>query len=114
MDAVEYIKTLRRMCESNSDYSDCIKCPMRNKCSPIYEADSTESVAIVEKWAKDHPFETYKSHFLKAFPKANIWEGIPGLCRNVIYKGDCDCESVPDEGLDKTKCTACWNEPYNP
>ena len=67
MDAIEFVKQLRRM-----DEKGAVK-----KCF-IYlregeEADSPEDVvAEVEEWAKEHPLKTRQSEFLKQYPTAHI------------------------------------------
>lgn len=69
MDAIEFVKQLRRMDEKRA-----VK-----KCF-IYlregeEADSPEDVvAEVEEWAKEHPLKTRQSEFLKHYPTARIDE----------------------------------------
>jgi hypothetical protein len=69
-----------------------------------------KAVKIVERWSKDHPQETYKIHFLKAFPNAEQDSGGPRSCRFNIYgrenKSTLNCQRG------HTGCVACWDEPY--
>lgn len=73
MDAVKFVKTLGRMCNA-----ECIKCEFwkrRGKwesCNSWQKNHPEEAVAIVEKWAAEHPVKTRQSVFLKLFPEANV------------------------------------------
>ena len=68
MDAVEYLKTIKRMCELHKPIcwgeDNHTPCELRIKanakgmsCSDYTTTFSEEAVAIVEKWAKEHPPE---------------------------------------------------------
>ena len=85
MDAVEYIKELRRMCKMQKI---CNGCPLRNNgtciaglCDDGLCDEAEKAVQIVEEWAKEHPVKTRQSEFLKLFPNAVIDEndGILGI-----------------------------------
>lgn len=84
MDAVEYIKTIHRLCESQNGYSGCSGCPLLNEddyCSIVDARERAEDVVkIVEQWVKDHPLKTRQSEFLKRFPNAMINESDGILC----------------------------------
>jgi hypothetical protein len=73
MDAVKYIKALRRLCESKRK---CTECPLLNKEESYCIVDTGEyaekAVQIVEQWAKDHPVKTRQSEFLKKYPDAYL------------------------------------------
>ena len=75
MDAVEYLKTLNRMC-----HCECLKCEFGKARSgfetcPVWQrTHPKEAVKIAEKWAKEHPSKTRQSEFLKLFPGADIDE----------------------------------------
>ena len=75
MDAVEFFKTVNRICKNK----DCNECPVykNNTCCMIgFDDDSTksieETISKVEQWAKEHPVKTRQSEFLKKFPNANL------------------------------------------
>lgn len=75
MDAVEFIKTVNRLCKNQI----CEECPVYKNgmcCMVGFDDDSIknieETVSKVEQWAKDHPVKTHQSEFLKMFPNANI------------------------------------------
>ena len=81
MDAVEYVKALRRLCRSKIK---CSECQLLNKEEHCCMADIGEcaekTVQIVEQWAKDNPIKTRQSEFLKLFPNAAIYEDDGILC----------------------------------
>lgn len=67
MDAVEFVKQLRRMIERGVP-RNCFICPCVGQETDLPE----EVVAEVEEWAKDHPVKTRQSEFLKMCPNAPI------------------------------------------
>ena len=75
MDAVKYLKTLRRMCDGG-----CRKCEFEKRlsefvtCTAWRKAHPEEAVAILEQWAKEHPAKTRQSEFLTMFPGADVGE----------------------------------------
>lgn len=74
MDAVEFVKTLSRMCNC-----ECYKCEIWKRlsglesCTVWIETHPEEAVAIVEQWAAEHPAKTRQSVFLEQFPNAPIY-----------------------------------------
>ena len=75
MDAVEFLKTKRRMCSGGN----CDKCSLRDGnngtdygCRAFCENYPEVAVAIVEKWSAEHPIKTRQSEFLKMFPNAKF------------------------------------------
>lgn len=67
MDAIEFVKYLRRM-DENGVLKNCFIYPCAGR-----ETDSQEDVVSeVEQWAKDHPVKTRQSEFLKMFPNAFV------------------------------------------
>ena len=79
MDAVEYVKELRRICKS---HPACNVCPLNSKFCYIANMceDAEKAVKIVEQWAKGHLVKTRQSEFLKMFPNAAIDEDNGILC----------------------------------
>lgn len=73
MDAVEYLKTLNRMC-----HCECLKCEFWKRrsggesCTLWQRTHPEAAVAIVEQWASEHPIKTLQSEFLKHYPGARI------------------------------------------
>lgn len=86
MDAVEFFKTVNRLCENQS----CRECPVCKEgvcmVMNMVRIDGglvesiEETVSKVEQWAKDHPVKTSQSEFLKLFPNATIDEDNGILC----------------------------------
>ena len=71
MDAVKFIKELRRMC----DVCDvCVSCPAHDcECQSLENmVKDTRIVAIVEEWSAAHPRKTRQSVFLEQWPEAKI------------------------------------------
>lgn len=75
MDAVEYLKTLNRMCQC-----ECLKCEFGKARSgfetcPVWQrTHPEEAVAIMEQWAAEHPAKTRQSVFLEQYPEARLSE----------------------------------------
>lgn len=108
MDAVEFFKTAKRLCEKG-----CMKCPIRKKdicmVKRIARLDDAsdesieETISKVEQWAKDHPVKTRQSEFLKMFPNAD-------LCRDVINILPCSVEKEMSKCCDNKRCVECRRE----
>lgn len=88
MDAVEFFKTVKRLCKDQgckefpAVFEDgmCMVMLVAMHCDDLIK--STEGmVSKVEQWAKGHPVKTRQSEFLKLFPNAAIDEddGILGI-----------------------------------
>lgn len=108
MDAVEYLKTLNRMC-----HCECFKCEFRKVRSefetcPVWQrTHPEEAIAIVEKWAKEHPIKTRQSEFLKMFPNVILNDkGQPSLCAKLL---DTTYHRVGGCGLDVDICQRCMD-----
>lgn len=75
MDALEFIKEAKRMCES---YEECEACPANAdgfddcRIDNMHDIDAENAVNIVEKWAKEHPKKTRQSVFLEQWPEAEL------------------------------------------
>lgn len=74
------------MCEAlRSHCEECGLSYINNKtglvCADFIKRHPEEAVAIVEKWAKEHPRKTRRSEFLKLFPAAKVdIDNIPVIC----------------------------------
>ena len=99
MTAVEYLKTARRICESYR----CGDCPLaikdgdnifycKNPMSSREVKNPEEAVAIVQKWAEEHPIKTRQSEFLKIFPNTSkYYNGFLNICPVLVgEKSDYD------------------------
>lgn len=86
MDAVKFLKTLCRMCNC-----ECFNCEFRKRlsvfetCTAWRKTHPDEAVAIVEKWAKEHPAKTRQSVFLEQYPEAELTQdGFISICPVVV------------------------------
>ncbi len=86
MDAVEFIKQVRRMGKQKGEAI----------CFKLEEID-TEIVEQVEQWAKEHPVKTRQSEFLKMWPDAEISDdGLPSIAPCQLNVELLQCESQDD------------------
>ena len=98
MDAIKFMKEKKRMCES---YSMCTEACLLKKpvdesrltCLGYCFAHPEEAVEIVEKWSSEHPKKTRQSELLKAFPNAEIENGIAVACPKSLDK-NVECETL--------------------
>ena len=99
MDALEFLKERRRMCDS---HRWCKGCPLEDgKCvvsDVAPDEDYKRIIAAVERWSKEHPRKTRQSVFLEQYPEAKIdVNGVVGLCPMFISAahrdsdGECNC-----------------------
>lgn len=98
MDAVEFYKAFKRMC----DKTDCKDCLLDKKCRPSANVEPEEVVELVEEWAKDHPVKTRQSVVLKMFPKAEIKDDVLWMCPKCI-----SYDYRPEENCRKISCSDC-------
>ena len=107
MDAVEFLKSLRRLC---NNYLCGDNCPLIDSCDDESDDGYVRKVQIVEQWAKEHPVKTRQSEFLKMFPNARIEsDGMPSICPIIVDKR---CYNKDDDALccfvrDEEKCGKC-------
>lgn len=112
MDAVEFIKERRRMC----DMEFCSSCPadFLDKCD--YETkDIMKLVEIVEQWSKEHPQKTMMQDFFEKFPNAPVGARSVGDCK-IPIPCPSDCGYVingNNEDCDRFNgnCIECWSRP---
>lgn len=118
MDAVEFYKSMKRMCYSGEM---CEKCPLYNNFSEmgsvcdvllhISDEKASRVKSVVERWAKDHPIKTRQREFLKQFPNADLTRLQP--CMIEKDKRTMWCGKYADFGAndccDECRC-AYWNE----
>ena len=91
MDAVEFIKQVRRMGKQKGE-AICFK----------LEEKDTEIVEKIEKWAKEHPVKTRQSEFLKQWPDARVGDdGYPSVAPCQLYK---DIEEKDENGICCKNC----------
>ena len=78
MDAVEYLKTMKRMC---NECGKCERCPLNKAYSCVYEENPEEAVAIVEQWLKEHPKMTNADKLIKVFGRIRLSDITPDWLR---------------------------------
>lgn len=105
MDAIKYFEEKRRMLNSlgrtggRCNGVDCVDCPLscwytkhELTCSAFETEYPEEAVAIVEKWAEEHPQKTILMDFLE------------NCCPSEFgYKDEKNCRDCA--------CIDCWNRP---
>lgn len=100
MDAIEFVKQLRRMNEQGV--------PKNRFIYPCVgqETDSPEEVvAEVEEWAKEHPIKTRQSEFLKLFPGADV-----GKTDGCLTLDPCNVYKKMRKECEGRKCSECRKE----
>lgn len=108
MDAVEFLKTLCRMCNC-----ECYKCEFGKRlsgfetCTVWRKTHPEEAVAIAEQWAKEHPVKTRQSVFLKMLPNVPLNDkGQPAFCPKLL---DTEYHPVGSCCLDVDICQRCMD-----
>lgn len=107
MDAVEFFKTVNRLCKNQRC---CTERPIhKNGMGCMVNADDDsikrieETVSKVEQWAKEHPIKTRQSEFLKMFPNAPIDKG-----NGVLFVDPCTVDSTQKGNkYCNVSCTTC-------
>ena len=75
MDAVEFLRERRRMCNAQDN---CGTCPIGIVCDDYFvnhnysQEKASGMVSTVEQWAAAHPAKTRQSVFLEQYPEAAI------------------------------------------
>ena len=104
MDAVEYVKQRKRMCDYYMNCGDCPACDYE-WCSSLNGIP--KMIPIVEQWAKEHPVKTRQSEFLKMWPDAEIgYDGLPTVAPCQLNIELLQCESQKD-CEDRGVCGKC-------
>lgn len=111
MDAVEFLKTLRRM--RNSEYRECElekRLGALDTCALWQKANPEEAVDIAEKWVAEHPAKTRQSVFLEQYPETELTkDGVISICPLAVsaaYRnktGGCASPTRP-------RCEVCLRE----
>ena len=109
MDAVKYQRTIARLCLKVK----CSDCPIwlarkdKSRGCKFFLIDyPEEAVAIIEKWADEHPEKTMLQDLLEKYPNTLLDDGIPRFCPHHLGYTKCEpdfCSSI--------KCKICWNRP---
>lgn len=112
MDAVEFIREWKRMCESTECCGDCAGRAARGKggtCMLQNVENPAKLAAAVEEWSKEHPRKTRQSEFLKQWPKAKKAEDGVLCIRPCFLMADYQKESCKDTYIDEwgSDCYPC-------
>lgn len=86
MDAVVFLKAKKRMCSNMDNCTSCGLYKEHTDCDTMCFAHPDEAVAVVEKWAAEHPVKTRQSEFLKVIPNApmRIHGNVLDVCPNEV------------------------------
>lgn len=108
MDAVEFLRTFYRMCDSNKDCSSCEAFGVcQNECGK-----AEQMVEIVEKWAKDHPKKTRQSELQKIITGTRLNnEGVISLCPMLLTKNVTCKRGLPCADCQREYWEAALEEP---
>ena len=110
MDALEFLRERKRMCNS---YKGCEDCPLaKGRCViGTSDEDCERIIATVERWSKEHPIDrkTRQSVFLERYPEAKIDNtGVLDVCPTLIVyshrKDEGECIDI------NRKCFVCRRE----
>ena len=110
MDALEFLRERKRMCNS---YKECRDCPLeKTVCTgsgTMPDEERKKIIATVEQWSKEHPRKTRQSVFLEQYPEAELGkDGVITLCPMVISAAHRDSNGLcgdPDR-----ECEDCRRE----
>lgn len=114
MNAVAYFKIKKRM--TLNCQTDCKICKLyfknngTGKRCAVFEMHFPEkAVAIVEKWAEEHPCETRMSSLLKKIPKATVLKYADGEYIEICPVSINNTRTCPNGECKKCKFEY-WNE----
>lgn len=111
MDAAEFLKEWKRMCERMSSCSGCAAakyCTFSNRYSPSLLKDEDDFLTVVSNWSREHPRKTRLQDFKEKYPNNKIEKNkeYEHVCCEVVGY----CEKCKYE-YDAAACKDCWNEP---
>ena len=112
MTASEYLREKARMTEGCKMVCEwCLLHSYNNGngdgCRYLEYKHPEEAIAIVQKWAQEHPRKTLKDDFFEKLPRAEkLCDGIPTVCAAKLgYLPECPHPHCEDN------CGECWNQP---
>ena len=114
MDALEFLKEKKRMCNAYSEHNNCFgDCPLIESCCVINNStpdeDLKKMITVVEQWSKDHPRKTRQSVFMDQYPEVEIDEnGVVGLCP--MFISDVHRDSNGECNYPEKQCRDCRRE----
>lgn len=116
MDAVEFLKEKDRMCRTilivGGFVGRCDECEIGKRrasgqtCDKYIVKHPEEAVAVVERWAKEHPRKTRQSELLKLFPRASMTaDGVIAFCPDSM-DSEFECPRKTRDNIDPI-CGEC-------
>ena len=118
MDALKYFQEKARMTKADEKGNctiSCVHCPLFSHnydevsdsiCGCFELAYPEKAIAIVQKWADEHPPKTIMQDFFEKYPNAPKDDnGTPILCTKCLGYESLNCAIGDDE------CVKCWNQP---
>lgn len=86
MDALEFLREHKRMCNR---YEGCCDCPLEVSICPgsstMPDEDYKKLITVVEKWSAEHPRKTRQSVLLEQYPEVRVDDkGVLCLCPATI------------------------------
>lgn len=118
MTALKYLEEKSRMTERCS--MACAKCLLANynngdefSCILYEQKHPEQAIAIVQKWAQEHPRKTFLQDFLEKYPKAELrYNKFPEICPYSLgYAKNSQCVLDMEEQFCSEECEECWNRP---
>ena len=115
MTALEYLKEKARMTKRCEMACACCLLHGYNNstgdgCTNFEYKHPEKAIAIVQKWAQEHPRKTFLQDFLEKYPKARLNEKgyLDDVCPIELgYLG----ENFECNGIFDTNCESRWNQP---
>ena len=112
MTALEYLEEKARMTKNCGIACACCLFHGYNNgvgdgCAELEYKHPEQAIAIVQKWAQEHPRRTLKDDFFEKLPYADrACDGIPTVCAAKLgYLPECPHPHCEDH------CGECWNQP---
>ena len=110
MDALEFLKERKRMCNS---YKGCSGCPLEGAHCVISHVTPDEDykriIATVEQWSEEHPRKTRQSVFLEQYPEAELTkDGVISICPIAVSAAYRDADGGC--AVNDRKCAVCRRE----
>lgn len=99
MDALEFLKEHKRMCNAYSNSNNgCFDCPIVDSHCIVNHLASDEDLkkmtTIVEQWSKEHPRKTRQSVFLEQWPNAITNNGVIDILPCSIDNSLAECNGA--------------------
>lgn len=111
MDALKFIEERNRMCDyyKKGCKAGCCDCPAFDIMCLSAQFVTSECIAVVEQWSKEHPRKTRQSVFMEQYPETVLDEhGVLSVCPLCISAAHRDSNGSCKEP--EKLCTDCRRE----